>query len=111
MTQHDFTTVRGDTFSSTLTIRDAGGTVINVSTWSLLGQIRSGPESSAVVGSFSFDMASAATGVVVASISAALMAAFPIGVLCYDIQATLPGSVVATIMQGLFSVTPDVSRA
>lgn len=111
MTQHDFSTVRGDTFSSTLTIRDAGGTVIDVSGWSLLGQIRSGPESSAVIGAFSFDMASAATGVVVASISAALMAAFPIGVLCYDIQATLPGSVVATIMQGLFTVTPDVSRA
>lgn len=106
----DWDLVRGDDFDIRLQFADAAGAALNVSAWTFTGQVRTDPDAAATLGSFTFDLAAAATGVVDAALAAAVTATFTGRFVYYDIQAVTNAGKKKTYMFGRLNVIKDVTK-
>jgi len=104
-------TVRiGDTETITLNLQDAAGAAINVTGRTYAAQIRSTPDSTTVLASFTCAISNAAGGVVTATLPASTTAALTPGVAVFDLQET-NGATVTTLLAGPVTITQDVTRS
>lgn len=100
----------GDTESLTLNLQNSDGTPINVTGRTYAAQIRSTPDSTTVLASFTCAISNAAGGVVTATLPASTTAALTPGVAVFDLQET-NGTVVTTLLAGPVTITQDVTRS
>lgn len=101
---------RGDDYFLTVTHEDDVGAPINVSGRTVLAQVRTHPDSTDILATFTVDDSNAATGVVVLSIGDAESYHLQPGEWYWDYQEVNSGQV-STIIRGQANVVGDVSRS
>lgn len=98
---------QGTTFTTTLTVNDDAGNPINLSTYTTAGQIRKHYTSS---NSVSFTATANSSGVITLSLTANATSNLTAGRYVYDIELTTAGGVVSRIVEGIVTITPQVTR-
>lgn len=103
--------IAGDSFALQLTVKDRiGGTPQNMSGWTFTAQWRTRAGSATAV-PFTVDQSSAATGLIIISLSPAQTRAMG-GSGTFDVQGTTDaGATVRTFARGTTTYLPDVTRA
>lgn len=104
------TFTQGDDWSLPLTVKDENDTVIDMSGYSFLAQARTRAKAAAVAFTFTVDDTDAATGVLVLEVAAATTADVPAGTYEWDLQWTDGAGDIRTILAGVVTVRPEVSR-
>lgn len=98
---------QGSTFTTTITLTDDDGTILNLTGYTGAGQIRKWYTSTNAV---SFSVAIAPTsGEVTLQLSATTTANMAAGRYVYDVELTT-GSTVSRVLEGLITVTPEVTK-
>ena len=106
----DITVKRGDSHLLTFRAQDSAGAAVDLSGRTYLCQVRQYPDTSTVAATYTVSTANAATGEITFTLAAATTAAMTPGPYRYDIQET-NGSTVRTPVEGVWTLTADVSRA
>ena len=104
---HDFTIRQGETFSRTLTYKDAAGALVNLTGYSARMSVRK-RDGQAVVATAATTLGGAA-GTISLSISAALTAGLRPDAYEYDLFLTSGGGVCEALLAGKFIVERAVS--
>lgn len=102
---------QGATFSLSITVADANGNALNLTGYTLRSQMR---RSYGATSSTSFTVASAtpATGELTISLTDAQTSALKAGRYVYDVEIVSPagaGSEVTRVLEGIITVTPEVT--
>lgn len=105
----DLTIEQGTTFSRTITIKDANDVVVDITNDTFAGQVRKRHQSGVAEATMTFAITDGANGEVTASISATDTSSMDTGDFVYDIEWT-SGSTVRRLLEGLATVTPEVTR-
>lgn len=102
--------VRGDDFAEEFTIQEGDPLApVDVSARTYTAQVRTTTEATAVTATFTVDMTSAATGVIILRLADTVTDDL-LGAYVWDLQQDSAG-VIRTILSGPFVVLPDVTRA
>lgn len=99
---------QGTTYSTDLQLTDDNGDVIDLSSYSAAAQIRKTYTSSSAT-TFTVSI-SESTGVVTLSLTANQTSNIASGRYVYDVELTSPGGVVSRIIEGIVTVTPQVTQ-
>ena len=99
---------QGSTFTTTITLTDDDGNALTLLGYTGAGQIRKHYTSSTAV-SFTVNI-SPSTGEVTLSLTATQTAALTAGRYVYDVELTT-GSIVSRVLEGIVTVTPEVTRS
>lgn len=99
---------QGTTYSTDLQLTDDNGDVIDLSSYSAAAQIRKTYTSSSAT-AFTVSI-SESTGVVTLSLTANQTSNIASGRYVYDVELTSPGGVVSRIIEGIVTVTPQVTQ-
>lgn len=99
---------QGTTFETTVTLRDDSGDILDLTGYSASGQIRKHYTSSNST-SFAITLGGA-NGTVTLAMSANTTANVVAGRYVYDVELTTASSQVSRIMEGIVTVTPQVTR-
>lgn len=106
----NFSMTRGDDFAHQFTIQEGDPLApVDVSARTYTAQVRAAADSTTVVATFSVDMTSAATGIVILRIADTVTDDLS-GPYVWDLQQDSAG-VIRTLVGGSFTVVPDVTRA
>lgn len=120
--QYDICIEQGATFERTLTIKDSNGVPLDITGWEFTGQIRKTYSDPDVVVSFSFDVLdqTTETGKVKMFLSADDTESIPVTpatglsfkptLYVYGVEAKKPDDFVYRFLQGVASVSPEVTR-
>ena len=103
--------VKGSSFSAVLTAKDETGTAINLAGYNLRGVIKYNYSDSTYLLSLGPQVATAASGIITISISAADTATLPVTVAVYDIEMYNDSGYVAKLLDGRVSIHPEVTDA
>ncbi len=106
----DFDLVRGDSFAMTLTIKNSDGTSRDLSDWVFAGQVRSDPDALTALADFTFDLTSAADGIITGMLTPEDTETFSGRFVYYDIQLTTDMGFVRTAPRGRLIIIKDVTR-
>lgn len=98
---------QGASFSTSVTFNDENGNTINFSTYTGAAQLRKHFTSS---NSTSFTVSLTANGVIVLALSANQTANLTYGRYVYDLEVTDSTSLVSRLMEGVVTITPNVTR-
>lgn len=120
--KYDLTIEQGATFLRTITLKDSGGTEIDLTGWSIRGQIRVKQGAGSPLATFTgtiLDQVSA-TGQATISLTAAQTSALPVpegspgvrvnSAYLYDVEMVRPDTSVLRVLQGLATVVPEITR-
>lgn len=115
---YNFEQEQGADFTALLTIKNAEGTVIDITGYTFRGQIRQKISDSTKLADFTFAIQDASAGTVLVSLTAAQTSALParglifstLTDLVYDIEMINAENKVTRIMNGYFKVSPEVTR-
>ena len=110
----DITCRKGDTFELIITIKDANGTALDLSTYADFEMdVRPTDEDTGtpILTFTNSDFTATAQGILTATKSYTDMAAVESGTFVYDLQATDGSSVRTTWFYGLFTIIDDVTIA
>jgi hypothetical protein len=99
---------QGTTYATKLVLNDADGVPVNLTGFSAAGQIRKHYSSSNAV-SFSITL-SPSTGTVVLDLSANTTANLVAGRYVYDVELTDTSGRISRIIEGIVTVSPNVTR-
>jgi aminopeptidase-like protein len=100
---------QGSTFSVDIDVTDADGDALNLTDFTVQGQMRKTYTSSTAT-TFVSEITNATGGVVTISLTAATTNALKAGRYVYDVEITSPASVVTRIVEGQVEVTPGVTQ-
>jgi hypothetical protein len=100
---------QGDDFTHEVRFVDGTGAPENVTGRTFASQVRRRWSDTTIDATFTVDTSNAATGVVVFTLSAAVMTAFEPGEYRYDLQQTVAGRRL-TLLRGIFKVTGEITR-
>lgn len=100
---------QGSTFSVDIDVTDADGDALNLTNFTVQGQMRKTYTSSTAT-TFVSEITNATGGVVTISLTAATTNALKAGRYVYDVEITSPASVVTRIVEGQVEVTPGVTQ-
>ena len=100
---------QGADFSTTLSLTDSNGDVLNLTGYSAVGQMRKTYGSSTVAATFTVALV-AGTGQVTLTLTDTVTAALTSGRYVYDILITDSSGDKTRILEGQATVTPSVSR-
>ncbi len=103
------TIYRGDTYTHTVTLKNADGSAYNGSTSTWSAKLREGEDDTAAVATMTVNTANAATGVFVVSTTAAITAGLTQRKLVWDLQETTSATSVLTWLKVTCTVTKDTS--
>jgi len=107
-TKTNLTIDQGATFSSTITITDEDGDIVDLTGYTGASQLRKHYTSS---NSTSFSVSiTANTGEVNLSLSANQTSNLVAGRYVYDVEITNSSNVVSRVLEGIITVTPNVTR-
>ncbi len=98
---------QGSTFQTSVTFNDENGNTINFSTYSGAAQMRKHFTSSNSV-SFSVNMTS--NGVITLGLTANQTANLTSGRYVYDLEVTDSSNLISRLIEGIVTVTPNVTR-
>ena len=98
---------QGTDFSTSITLTDDDGNVIDISGYTGAGQIRKYYTSTTAI---DFTVTTDASGVVTLSLSSNTTNGIEHGRYVYDVELTDGSGLVSRIMEGLVTVTPGVTR-
>lgn len=106
---------KGATFELTVTYKDASGTAVDLTTWTVRMQVRTTPASESTIltsegGSPTITLTKNSSGVISATISATNTAALTAATAYYDIEAQNASGVVRRVLQGRIIISPEVTR-
>lgn len=108
---HNTSAVQGDTHSVLTRYVDSNGAAINLSGYSAKLQVKETYDGTALVtltqlAGLAID---GAAGTITITFTAAQTGALAVGIYLYDLQITSPGGVVTTLIEGRFSILPQVT--
>jgi hypothetical protein len=106
----DVRVVRGDDFRIRLEFFDADDSPLDVSGWTLAGQMRSAYQGP-LLATFTVDGSALPDNEVNLELDAAVTATIGEGVYPWDLQRFAGGQVVRTMLSGVAVVSPDVTEA
>ena len=106
----NFTIDQGTTFSANIDVTDAEGDVLNLTSYTVAGQMRKSYNSTTFT-AFSASVSNATGGVVTIGLSATQTNALKAGRYVYDVEITASDATVTRIIEGQIEVTPGVTRA
>lgn len=98
---------QGTTFNTTFTILDAYDTPIDFTSYTANSQMRKSYSSSTA---YTFDVGLSNTGVVTLSMSANSSGSITAGRYLYDVEVQNPSGIRSRIVEGIVTVTPQVTR-
>lgn len=98
---------QGTTFITSITFNDENGNTINFSGYSGEAQMRKHFTSS---NSTSFTISLSNTGIIVLSLTANQTANLVAGRYVYDLEVTDSSNVISRLVEGIVTVTPNVTR-
>lgn len=100
---------QGSTFSVDIDVTDADGDALNLTDYTVKGQMRKTYTSSTAT-TFVSEITNATGGVVTISLTATATNALKAGRYVYDVEITSSTSVVTRIVEGQVEVTPGVTQ-
>jgi len=100
---------QGSTFSVDIDVTDSDGDALDLTDFTVQGQMRKTYTSSTAT-TFVSEITNATGGVVTISLTAATTNALKAGRYVYDVEITSPASVVTRIVEGQVEVTPGVTQ-
>ena len=106
----NFTIDQGTTFSADIDVTDADGDILNLTGYTVAGQMRKSYNSTTFT-AFSASISNATGGVVTIGLSATQTNALKAGRYVYDVEITASDATVTRIIEGQIEVTPGVTRA
>ena len=106
----ELTVDQGATFETTLDLIADDGTSINVTNYLFSGQIRKSYYSSNPTANLVITVTNAANGNVKMSLNAATTANIKSGRYVYDVKMTDTANVVTRIVEGIITITPQVTQ-
>ena len=106
----NFTIDQGTTFSANIDVTDAEGDILNLTSYTVAGQMRKSYNSTTFT-AFSASISNATGGVVTIGLSATQTNALKAGRYVYDVEITASDATVTRIIEGQIEVTPGVTRA
>jgi hypothetical protein len=106
--KYDIRVDQGSDFSLQLTVQESGSAK-NLTGFSVRGQVRSTKDSSTVTASFTTAVTNAAAGICTISLPFATTTNMAVGQYFYDIEV-FTGSTVQRLIEGLVTVSPEVTR-
>lgn len=98
---------QGSTFTSSITFNDENGNTINFSTYSGAAQMRKHFTSS---NSVSFSVSMNANGIITLGLTANQTSNLVAGRYVYDLEVTDASSQISRLIEGIVTVTPNVTR-
>ena len=106
----ELTLDQGTTFQTSISLTNDEQTTINVTNYVFASQIRKSYYSSNAVANITVSIANAATGNVTLSMTPANTANVKAGRYLYDLTMTDTGGVKTRVIEGIITVTPQVTR-
>lgn len=110
MAYAELTIDQGTTFQTSIDLANDDGTAINVANYTFQSQIRKSYYSSNATANLTVTVVDEANGNVTLSLSSAQTANIAPGRYLYDVKMTSAGDVTTRIVEGIVTVTPQVSR-
>lgn len=110
MSYAELTVDQGSTFESTIDLVTDDGAVINVAGYVFTGQIRKSYYSTNPTANLTLSIVDAANGNVKVSLSAANTANIKAGRYLYDIKMCDTSNTVTRLVEGIITITPQVTR-
>lgn len=110
MSYTELTIDQGTTFEKTLDLVNNDGAAINVTNYVFSGQIRKSYYSKSKAATFTISVSNAANGNVIISLPATTTSSIKPGRYVYDVKMTDTSNNVTRIVEGIITVTPQVSR-
>lgn len=110
MAYAELTLDQGTTFETSIDLTNDDGTAINVTNYTFQSQIRKSYYSSNPTANITVTIVDAPNGNVKLSMTAANTANVPAGRYLYDLKMTSNSNVITRILEGIITVTPQVSR-
>jgi fibronectin type 3 domain-containing protein len=108
---YDIELIQGSSFSLSVTATDNNGIPIDLSGYSMTGQIKSKYSDSTILAAISPTIESpSVSGIFSIALTAAQTAALPITIAVYDVEATSPSNTVTKLLRGYCYVAPEVTR-
>lgn len=98
---------QGTTFNTTFTVLDAYDTPIDFTSYTANSQMRKSYTSSTA---YAFDVGLSNSGIVTLSMSANTSGGITAGRYVYDVEVQNPSGVRSRIVEGIVTVTPQVTR-
>ena len=108
--QHDITIEQGSTFAKTITLKDDGDVVINISADTFRGQVRKQHSATTTKAVFDFVITDGVNGVLSWGLTSANTTAMGSGKFVYDIEWVKASGNVVRILEGVAVATPEVTR-
>ncbi|MDP7367464.1 MAG: hypothetical protein QGH83_09425 [Candidatus Pacebacteria bacterium] len=105
----NLTVDQGSTFSASIDITDTENNLLNLTGYTVAGQIRKTYDSSTAV-DFTGSVSNAALGEVTISLTATQTNALVAGRYVYDVEITSSGGTVTRVIEGQVEVTPGVTQ-
>ena len=105
----NLTVDQGSTFTVTVDITDADGNILNLTGYTVAGQIRKNYDSSTFT-AFTGAVSNAALGQITISLTSPQTNTLVAGRYVYDVEITSSASAVTRVLEGQLEVTPGVTR-
>ena len=105
----NLTVDQGSTFNVTVDITDADGNILNLTGYTVAGQIRKNYDSS-TFNAFTGAVSNAALGQITISLTSTQTNTLVAGRYVYDVEITSSASAVTRVLEGQLEVTPGVTR-
>lgn len=105
---------QGATFRRKLTLKEDSGSLVNLASYTARMQVRSKPDSSAVIVDLTTENGrielGGTDGTILLKLSATETASIPAGAYVYDLEIVNPHSDVSRLLEGKFVVSRNVTR-
>jgi hypothetical protein len=110
MAYAELTIDQGTTFETSLDLKNDDGSAIDITDYEFNAQIRKSYFSNTVTANITTTIVDAAAGNVKMSMTSANTANVKAGRYLYDLKMTSPDGVTTRVIEGIITVTPQVSR-
>jgi len=101
---------QGTDFTATITVANESGTAVNLTDYTGRGQMRKSPFTSAYH-AFTVTVSDAEAGEVTLAMNSSTTAAITAGRYLYDIEVVSGGGTVTRIVEGIATVTPEITKS
>ena len=101
---------QGSDFTATITVSNESGTVINLTDYTGRGQMRKSPFTS-TYHAFTVTVSDPEAGEVTLAMNSSTTAAITAGRYLYDVEVVSSGGTVTRIVEGIATVTPEITKS
>ena len=101
---------QGSDFTATITVSNESGTLIDLTDYTARGQMRKSPFTS-TYHAFTVTVSDALAGEVSLAMTSSTTAAITAGRYLYDIEVVSSGGTVTRIVEGIATVTPEITKS